>query len=671
MATINGTAGNDILKGTDGADTIFGLAGDDTIDGVLGADTLYGGSGNDLFRFSAVQVSSPAPTTKGLIDGGDGFDVVDISNISPTRLYVENGTNLNIAVGSQVFSTQGIERFLLGDSNSYVSIGSYTGQSTELVYGNTAKDITFTGNISLVTGSSNDTFFVGRSVGTKTLGSIAAGDGTDTLQTNIGFVVDLAAGTAKSDDAFYNLTGIDDIKLSAYYGQAAAYGNDQANKISVWYDAFSGGLGVELDGRGGNDTLSGTKDGDRLYGGSGNDSLNGLGGNDTLMGGSGNDALNGGVGNDFIDGGTGFDRAIYTETFLSYSATVTSGSLVLHGAAAEGVDTLSGVEAITFRDGTYVVDADSVGAQVMRLYDTVLQRGADPIGLDFSLDLIQDKGATLDTVASNLLNSPEFQTATGTLSNTAFVEYVYQQALGRGADAGGSSYWTSQLDGGLSRSSMLIGFSESAEHRALTSDLVGKGYFDTDDTYQAVALLYDSFTGRLPDTGGLTFWSEQVKTGGRTLTQVANEFAASSEFMSAIAGKDNGQLVDFMYQNTLDRGPDASGRAFWVSQLDAGLTKGALLLSFSQSAEHFGLKAADIIGGIKVAGGASGTAAVSPGQDYNLQNGPSLSSAAPASAFILENAAATSHDVAQAMWLDSGHYADASMPAYVDMAHVF
>jgi len=200
----------------------------------------------------------------------------------------------------------------------------------------------------------------------------------------------------------------------------------------------------------------------------------------------------------------------------------------------------------------------------------MLQRGADPIGLDFWLDQIQDNGATLNTVAASFLNSPEFQAATGTLSNTAFVEYIYQQALGRWADAGGSSYWTSQLDGGLPRGSMLIGFSESAEHRALTADLVGTGYFDTDDTYQAVALLYDSFTGRLLEVGGLTFWSEQVKTGARTLAQVANEFAALSEFTNAIAGTDNGQLVDFMYQNTLDRGPDASGRAFLVRQLDAG-----------------------------------------------------------------------------------------------------
>lgn len=57
--------------------------------------------------------------------------------------------------------------------------------------------------------------------------------------------------------------------------------------------------------------------------------------------------------------------------------------------------------------------------------------------------------------------------------------------LGRSADAGGSISWTSQLDAGLFRSSMLLSYSEGAERRTLTADLVGNGYFDTDNTYQA------------------------------------------------------------------------------------------------------------------------------------------------------------------------------------------
>jgi hypothetical protein len=83
--------------------------------------------------------------------------------------------------------------------------------------------------------------------------------------------------------------------------------------------------------------------------------------------------------------------------------------------------------------------------------------------------------------------------------------------LGRTSDADGKAYWTGRLDAGLSRGELLIGFSESGKHRAATAALVGQGYFDTDDTYQAIALLYDNFTGWRPDASGLTYWSEQVK----------------------------------------------------------------------------------------------------------------------------------------------------------------
>lgn len=42
-----GTAGNDVIVGTDGYDRIYGLAGDDTICGSDGGDLIYGDGGND------------------------------------------------------------------------------------------------------------------------------------------------------------------------------------------------------------------------------------------------------------------------------------------------------------------------------------------------------------------------------------------------------------------------------------------------------------------------------------------------------------------------------------------------------------------------------------------------------------------------------------------------
>jgi Ca2+-binding RTX toxin-like protein len=53
-----------------------------------------------------------------------------------------------------------------------------------------------------------------------------------------------------------------------------------------------------LDGKEGNDSISGGSAGETLLGGSGNDTLSGYGGDDILNGGVGTDRLNGGSGND-------------------------------------------------------------------------------------------------------------------------------------------------------------------------------------------------------------------------------------------------------------------------------------------------------------------------------------------------------------------------------------
>jgi RTX calcium-binding nonapeptide repeat (4 copies) len=57
-ADINGTAGNDMLTGTNGIDNIDGMAGNDTIDGRGENDKIKGGAGNDT------------------IDGGPGADEI-------------------------------------------------------------------------------------------------------------------------------------------------------------------------------------------------------------------------------------------------------------------------------------------------------------------------------------------------------------------------------------------------------------------------------------------------------------------------------------------------------------------------------------------------------------------------------------------------------------------
>lgn len=110
------------------------------------------------------------------------------------------------------------------------------------------------------------------------------------------------------------------------------------------------------------------------------------------------------------------------------------------------------------------------------------------------------------------------------------------------------------------------------------------------DIYQrqtgGVTRLYSALFLRNPDTSGMTYWWGQVN-GGRSLPRIANIMAASSEFQNRYGTLSNGAYVDLVYQNVLGRPPDASGRAFWVNELNTGhRTRGEVMVGFSESSEY-------------------------------------------------------------------------------------
>lgn len=574
MANIVGTTGNDTLTGTDGPDTI---------DGIMGTDYLYGGVGNDLFVFSGVKTSSPAPPV-GLIDGGDDFDTIDVSNVSPTGF-----SNNRLRIGNQEYDVRNIERIILGDAPRSMS---FTNSAIEIVTGSGADKFTITGKASVSSGGGDDYFFVSPDGANLTSGMLNAGSGTDLLRTNIVAYVDLAAGIARVWHASYSISGFENVEVAAYDYDTYVGGDAGNNRLSVWLNKAP--VGVQMDGRDGNDELIGGDGADTLSGGNGNDRISGGKGADTIFGGAGNDIIEAVGDGDSIDGGFDFD-------IVNYKG-LTRGYITSHhnGAATVGVgttsDKIAGVENINFRDATLTFDADSNAAFVMRLYDSTFDRGPDAQGLDYWLDQM-DAGVSKSTVATAFLQSPEFAQAAGTLSTEDFVDFLYVKALGRPSETTGKAYWIDQIDGGLGRGDALLSFSESAEHRVQTADTLAKGLWVTDDKYQAIAALYDTFSNRLPDEDGLGYWVGQLQSG-KSLSEIASGFAASSEFSNATAGFSNSQLVDFMYENALERTADADGREYWIDQLDRGLSKGDLMLGFSESAEHYNLLESHIFAGV-------------------------------------------------------------------------
>lgn len=83
--------------------------------------------------------------------------------------------------------------------------------------------------------------------------------------------------------------------------------------------------------------------------------------------------------------------------------------------------------------------------------------------------------------------------------------------------------------------------------------------------------------------------------GGTALETLAAEFMAGAEF-AALYGSDlsNRSFVSALYTNVLRRSPDESGFGYWLTALEGGMTRAAVLLAFSDSPEHLAIVAPSI-----------------------------------------------------------------------------
>ncbi|MFT7601123.1 MAG: hypothetical protein ACI8TP_004074 [Acidimicrobiales bacterium] len=117
-------------------------------------------------------------------------------------------------------------------------------------------------------------------------------------------------------------------------------------------------------------------------------------------------------------------------------------------------------------DGSDCGDSEQV-AQVRRLYAAYFRRESDLSGLAFWVAELSD-GASLANISRAFASSPEFVQRYGHLSQRAFVRLVYVNVLGREPDEAGYAYWISEMNNGVNRGDIMIGFSESAEFQRAT-----------------------------------------------------------------------------------------------------------------------------------------------------------------------------------------------------------
>lgn len=103
-----------------------------------------------------------------------------------------------------------------------------------------------------------------------------------------------------------------------------------------------------------------------------------------------------------------------------------------------------------------------------------------------------------------------------------------------------------------------------------------------------VSQLYVSIFGRASEGSGNTFW--QTDPGSISMTATADKMlatqAAKSYFGTTL--DTNQAFIEHIYQNTLGKAyeDDPSGVDFWVDQLDQGKTRGLVIATLIEAAQH-------------------------------------------------------------------------------------
>ena len=105
-----------------------------------------------------------------------------------------------------------------------------------------------------------------------------------------------------------------------------------------------------------------------------------------------------------------------------------------------------------------------------------------------------------------------------------------------------------------------------------------------------VTHFYRAILGRAADATGKTFWDEEAlrlwSQGvdvNETWYVMAGYFFNSAEYLAA--GKDDAAFVADLYNTFFNRTPDGAGLAYWVGQIQGGLPREVVMLSFMFSAE--------------------------------------------------------------------------------------
>ena len=225
-------------------------------------------------------------------------------------------------------------------------------------------------------------------------------------------------------------------------------------------------------------------------------------------------------------------------------------------------------------------DQGDVEGFVSRFYTIILDREAEPEGLQNWVTALKAGTRGGADVADEFIHSPEFQAKK--LSDDAYITKLYRAFFNREPDAAGKASWLQSIAEGKDRDFVLEGFLASDEYR----DLCNSYGIKRESTRTFVKRFYSVAFGR---TGNDISPSEldnwQIPLDARALTgaDIAVQFFNSPEYL--LHNDSNEVYLGKLYRVLFNRDMDAGGRQIWTQAFAEGYTKNEVLEEFLKSGE--------------------------------------------------------------------------------------
>ncbi len=175
-----------------------------------------------------------------------------------------------------------------------------------------------------------------------------------------------------------------------------------------------------------------------------------------------------------FNGDEGMDTVIYSGNHADFIFNQSGDDLMITTGGT--TDTLQGIERLRFDDQSVALDisgSDSAGA-VYRMYQ-LFNREPDQTGLGYWIEQL-DQGVSLQQIAQGFIDSSEFINLHNNLSDSQYIDVLYQNILDRSVDQDGMTYWTNDLAAGASRADILVSISESTENLTNVNDQIQNGF---------------------------------------------------------------------------------------------------------------------------------------------------------------------------------------------------